>query len=99
MALFMDYGWPGNARELKNAIERAVVLAKGEIIQVSDLPGKLRSTPPPAAPVHSLLHNERQLIQRVLAECNWNKYQAAKLLGISRSTLYGKMKKFNLQLA
>jgi DNA-binding NtrC family response regulator len=99
MAVLTEYDWPGNARELKNAIERAVVLTKGNRIEVGDLPAKLRSAPPPAEPVHSLLHNERQLIQRVLAECNWNKYQAAKRLGISRSTLYGKMRKFDLKLS
>jgi two-component system response regulator HydG len=99
MAVLSDYDWPGNARELKNAIERAVVLAKGERVEVHDLPTKLRAAPPPAEPPQSLLQNERQLIQRVLATCNWNKYQAAKQLGISRSTLYGKMRKFGLKLA
>jgi len=96
MAALSDYDWPGNARELKNAIERAVVLCKGERIELHDLPAKLRAAPPAAAPVQSLLQSERQIIERVLAECNWNKYQAAKRLGISRSTLYGKMKKFGL---
>ena len=96
MAALTEYDWPGNARELKNAIERAVVLAKGERLELHDLPGKLRAVPPVAEPVQSLHQSERQLIERVLAECNWNKYQAAKRLGISRSTLYGKMKKFGL---
>ena len=96
MAALTEYDWPGNARELKNAIERAVVLAKGERLELRDLPGKLRAVPPVAEPVQSLHQSERQLIERVLAECNWNKYQAAKRLGISRSTLYGKMKKFGL---
>ncbi len=98
MGVLTAYEWPGNARELKNAIERAVVLAKGERVEVHDLPTKLRAAPPPAEPPQSLLQNERQLIQRVLATCNWNKYQAAKQLGISRSTLYGKMRKFGLKL-
>ena len=96
MAALTDYDWPGNARELKNAIERAVVVAKGERIELGDLPAKLRATPVAAEPVLSLQESERQLIERVLAECGWNKYQAAKRLGISRSTLYGKMKKFGL---
>jgi two-component system response regulator HydG len=97
MSVLSEYDWPGNARELKNAIERAVVLAKGERIELNDLPAKLRQVSPPPEPVHSLAQNERQLIQRVLAECNWNKYRAAKTLGISRSTLYGKMRKFGLK--
>jgi DNA-binding NtrC family response regulator len=96
MAALTEFDWPGNARELKNVIERAVVLAKGERLEIQDLPSKLRAGPPAAQPVQSLLASERQLIERVLAECNWNKYQAAKRLGISRSTLYGKMKKFGL---
>jgi DNA-binding NtrC family response regulator len=97
MAALTEFDWPGNARELKNVIERAVVLAKGERLELQDLPSKLRAAPPSAKPVQSLLASERQLIERVLAECNWNKYQAAKRLGISRSTLYGKMKKFGLE--
>ncbi|MFH0811068.1 MAG: helix-turn-helix domain-containing protein, partial [Pseudomonadota bacterium] len=60
-----------------------------------------RNTPPAAVapPPANLLQQEKELIQRVLASCNWNKYQAAKQLGISRSTLYGKLKKFDLKVS
>jgi Nif-specific regulatory protein len=94
MQIFMDYDWPGNVRELQNVIEHAVILAKTEMIEPMDLPQNLKETAPRAkADITSLRDTERNLILRVLREVKGNKYQAAKKLGITRSTLYGKLRK------
>jgi two-component system response regulator HydG len=101
MRVLLDYPWPGNVRELENSIEHAVVLAKGKVIEVADLPSgiaKPPSTAGEAGPAYqkTIVHNEKRLLQEVLAECGWNKKLAAKRLGISRSTLYDKIKKYEI---
>jgi transcriptional regulator with GAF, ATPase, and Fis domain len=101
MRVLLDYPWPGNVRELENSIEHAVVLAKGELIEVVDLPSgicKARSTAGETGAGYqkTIVHNEKRLLQEVLAECGWNKKLAAKKLGISRSTLYDKIKKYDI---
>ncbi|NVM25784.1 MAG: sigma 54-interacting transcriptional regulator, partial [Desulfobacterales bacterium] len=97
MQVFMDYDWPGNVRELQNVIEHAVILAKGEVIAVGDLPHDLKETLPRIEEdVTSLKTTEKNLILRVLQEVKGNKYQAAKKLGITRSTLYGKLRKYGI---
>jgi transcriptional regulator with PAS, ATPase and Fis domain len=95
--LLMDYNWPGNIRELENAMERAVVISKGNVIDTGDFPAKMqRPVEAGERASNSLYENEKSLIARVLDDYNYNIYKAAKELGISRSTLYGKMKKFNI---
>ena len=100
MRLLLNYYWPGNVRELENSIEHATVLAKGERIETSDLPSALHnafSSPTDAAGAHgTLMETERVLLLDVLEECSWNKKQAAQRLGISRSTLYDKLKKYQI---
>jgi two-component system response regulator HydG len=98
MRLLLDYHWPGNVRELENCIERAVVLAKGKQIEVSDLPSALYQPEVSelAEPQGTILENEAKLLKEVLQNCNWNKKQAALRLGISRNTLYRKLKKYNI---
>jgi two-component system response regulator HydG len=100
MRLLLDYSWPGNVRELENSIEHATVLAKGERIRISDLPSALHSafsSPTDVAGAHgTLMETERVLLMDVLEECSWNKKQAAQRLGISRSTLYDKLKKYQI---
>jgi two-component system response regulator HydG len=102
MRLLLDYHWPGNVRELENTIEHAVVLSKGKRIEVPSLPTILASndvsfaTSPSAGQLGTIVENEKQLLQDVLKECNWNKSRAALRLGISRSTLYGKLKKYQI---
>lgn len=96
--MILDYSWPGNVRELENSIEHAVVLAKGSRIEVTDLPATLRSI---VAPVHTvesslMFDSERALLERVLAESGWNKKRAARRLGIGRSTLYAKLKRYRI---
>jgi len=95
--LLETYDWPGNVRELKNCIDRAVVLGNGKAIQPEDLPHALRKgrdTIP--APLESLDHIEEDHILRVLRYTNWNKSDAARVLGITRQTLDNKIKKYGI---
>jgi len=97
MEIFLDYHWPGNVRELQNVIEHAVILTKGEMITENDLPQSLKTaTHRDEAESTSLKETEKNLILKVLQEVGGNKYQAAKKLGITRSTLYGKMRKHGM---
>jgi DNA-binding NtrC family response regulator len=100
MDRIFSHHWPGNVRELENAVERAVVMAKGQIIATEDLPVQLRSQGA-LAHVSSEIANlellERDHVRSVLETCEWNKFKAAKIMGISRSTLYSKIKKHGLR--
>ena len=98
MKRLLDYSWPGNVRELENTIEHAVVLAKDALIDPKDLPSLVTAaaTPPDPKAIRSIMHSEEYLIQKVLSECAWNKTEAARRLGISRSTLYEKLKKYQI---
>jgi len=97
MQIFLVYDWPGNVRELQNAVEHAVILAKGEMITEADIPHALREAfPRTKAHITSLQDSEKSLILRVLKETQGNKYRAAKILGITRSTLYGKLRKHGI---
>ena len=75
------------------------MLAKGNRIEATDLPAMLRN--PVASPAEShgttIQKSEISLLRDVLEECNWNKKQAARLLGISRGTLYNKLKKYQIE--
>jgi DNA-binding NtrC family response regulator len=94
-AALLRHPWPGNARELRNLVERLVILARGTRITRSDLPGEYLALPmaPAAAGAQvapegdSLEHFERQHIRKVLARVDGNKTRAAEILGISRHTL------------
>jgi two-component system response regulator HydG len=97
MDLLTRYSWPGNVRELENVLERTVVLTKGDLIEASDLPPNLKDGSVDGADIKLSLHeNERLYILKTLAECNWNKKLAASVLGINRSSLYSKLKKFEI---
>lgn len=92
----MLYDWPGNIRELENAIERAVVVGKGIQVKIEDLP--IVCMPDWNKPAdHSLKAIERHHIQQVLTQNTWNISICAKILGIDRSTLYSKIKRYQLQ--
>lgn len=100
MRVLMDSPWPGNVRELENSIEHAVVLAKGDHIERSDLPSSLAVSPAlDWSGKGKMAQSESRLIQEVLDGCNWNKTEAARLLGISRSTLYEKLKRLKITQA
>ena len=100
--LFLEYEWPGNIRELENAIEGAVIMAKTEIINKWDIPNgakfkAIAQKPSHDKPLKKVLEQpEREQIINVLKQVNWNRIRAAAMLGINRTTLYNKMKKYNI---
>ena len=106
MKYLLQYDWPGNVRELENCIERAVALGDRRIIDLSDLPPSIVSTsggmesgsPSLATTLSStdLEDIERVTIQRVFEQVNGDKALAGKMLGISRATLYRKLKRYNI---
>ncbi len=98
LRFLLDYNWPGNVRELENIIEHAVVLSKGSRIEVLDLPSTLVSAHSAyTGGAHGTIYeNEKKLLVEVLEECDWNKKEAAIRLGISRSTIYDKLKKYQI---
>ena len=92
----MLYEWPGNVREMENAIERAVVVCKGRKILPEDLPiFRPEYLTPPLD--NTLIEIEKAHINRILNENEWNIAKSARILGIDRSTLYSKIKRHNLQ--
>ncbi len=97
LASLLAYSWPGNVRELENIIQRVVVMAEGEEIDVPSLPVTMRFSAPRAAANHRLLAEvEAEHVRAVLASVNDNKTQAAKILGIDRKTLREKLKHLGL---
>ena len=91
--------WAGNVRELENSIEHAVVLAKDSLIELKDLPTAIVETADSEsidASPPTLVKSEERLIREVLDACDWNKAEAARQLGISRSTLYEKLKRLQI---
>lgn len=100
MQCLMSYDWPGNVRELENAIERAVALGTGPIVNVDDLPAHLhRSTgmrEPDENQIVPLEELERRAILHTLRETS-DKIAAARMLGIGKTTLYRKLRKYNLE--
>jgi DNA-binding NtrC family response regulator len=100
--VLIRHRWPGNVRELENVIERGVLVAKGNEITVNDLPESLRSesstTTEFVIPPHrTLAEIEKMAILQTLQRTNWNKQEAAQILGLYRPTLYSKMKKHEIQ--
>jgi DNA-binding NtrC family response regulator len=95
MQALLDHDWPGNVRQLENAISQAVILAQGSVVEGRHLPQFLKQVTE-GPPSTSLAENERRLIFAILQECNWNKHEAARQLQISRSTLYSKIRRYKL---
>lgn len=96
--LFQSYSWPGNLRQMKNAIKYATLLATGRYITRKELPEELTEVRPASTNIQ--LKNETHecgLIQRALQEAGNNKTKAAQLLGIDRKTLYNKLKIYHLE--
>jgi transcriptional regulator with PAS, ATPase and Fis domain len=92
----MLHDWPGNVRELENAVERAVVIGRSRKIQASDLPFVCERTPE-SPPAKSLQEVERNHIERILEENRWNIAQSAKVLRIDRTTLYNRIKRYQIR--
>jgi two-component system NtrC family response regulator len=106
--LFYDYNWPGNIRELENVIERVMILCPGEIMRVSDLPKgfkdnvyntlHLEGIPADAKLYDTLAAIEKALIERALKMSNNVQSHAAAMLGIGKSGLNQKIKKYKLEV-
>jgi DNA-binding NtrC family response regulator len=108
----MRYDWPGNVRELENSVERACALSSGPVLQLGDLPTQLqqqglearRAASPKggaaeadgAPAVKTLAEMEREAILEAIRTLNGDKLQAAKLLGIGKTTLYRKLKEYGI---
>jgi Nif-specific regulatory protein len=99
----LDYHWPGNVRQLKNVIERMVVMSSSQVLGLEDVPPEIRREPPPsgagaaAGPLVPLAELERQHILRVLQHTGGNKKETASILGIDRSTLYARLKTYGIE--
>ncbi len=98
--------WPGNVRELEHAVERAVFLGRGRLVDVADLPpavaggGRGAAAAAAAPPIKQALAGpERQLILDALERSGWRRDVAARALGINRTTLYKKLKRLGMDLA
>jgi DNA-binding NtrC family response regulator len=111
MAALQRYDWPGNVRELENAVERAVVLCRQPHIDVQDLPESFQTTTPPRASASAIAANiptspmpletalqgpEKRIIEAALERNAWNRQATAAELDINRTTLYKKMRKYQL---
>jgi transcriptional regulator with PAS, ATPase and Fis domain len=108
MKSLLNYEWPGNIRELENCIARAITLGDRKVIDVIDLPPAIRSEQPDnavstlqdaaALSTTALSEMERMTILRVFEQANGDKAMAGRMLGISRATLYRKLKRYNIPL-
>jgi len=107
MPLLLDYDWPGNVRELENTIERAVILSPLKVIEPSDLPARVCGLQPAHAVATELPEGgldlraavealENSLIRQALDRTGCNKNQAARLLGLNRTTLVEMLKRKRL---
>jgi transcriptional regulator with GAF, ATPase, and Fis domain len=110
MRLIMDYSWPGNVRELENAIEHAFVLCSQDTITIDDLPLEMRaalqseqsSTANPKTAPHETSGRTtgwtRESLLQALRDCNWNKAEVARRMGVSRTAVWKYMKKWAIPL-
>ena len=108
MKSLLQYDWPGNVRELENCIARAVTLGDRQTIDVLDLPPAMRTEQPPSVEMTAqdaaslsttaLAEMEKMTILRVFEQAHGDKALAGKMLGISRATLYRKLKRYNIPL-
>ncbi|MEN6439468.1 MAG: sigma 54-interacting transcriptional regulator [Syntrophobacter sp.] len=95
MELFMNYGWPGNVRELKHIIEHGAILCKHSTITLGDLPDDFGDITPIASkvtPVSATMPADAETLLQILEEKKWNKSEVARMLGVSRQTLYRKLR-------
>ena len=96
VSIFQNYSWPGNLRELQNCVKRATLLTQGDFIESGVLPLELFHQKETITEQFSLSGNEKEAIENALAKTKNNKSEAAKLLKITRKTLYNKLKLYNI---
>jgi DNA-binding NtrC family response regulator len=95
MEVLRAYRWRGNVRELRNVVERMVLLSGGKVLTLDDVPADLRAAAQGGA--EPLRDVERRHVLRVLEETGGNKRRAAQRLGIDRSTLYAMLKRYGVK--
>ena len=93
--MLKSHAWGGNIRELQNTIEKAVILSEGTNLKAEDISLEKKSTVK-SSPRQTLDEAEAQTIRDTMARCNGNLTLVAKELGISRPTLYSKLKKYDI---
>jgi len=97
MRAFLDHPWPGNVRELEHVLEYAAVLNRGEPLTLEGMPSDFRAGRQVKVPLHDVaMPLRREALVEALEFCLWNKACAARRLGVSRTTLYTKMREFNV---
>ena len=104
LAALMSYRWPGNVRELEHTLERAVLLGKKNTVGIIDLPPPLRTRQDAALPFsaaaskgYTLRDLEREYIARTIENTGGNKTEAARILGVDRTTLYRKLEEYKIK--
>src|SRR5439155_8218812 len=108
MKSLLQYEWPGNVRELENCVARAITLGDRQVIDVNDLPPAIRADAGSSTQVSlqdgsslsttALAEMERMTILKVFEQANGDKALAGRMLGISRATLYRKLKRYNIAI-
>lgn len=98
VSIFQNYNWPGNLRELQNCVKRATLLSKGDFVESDVLPAEFFQIQKAQTNngSYSLSENEKEAIIHALSKAQNNKSEAAKLLKITRKTLYNKLKQYNI---
>jgi DNA-binding NtrC family response regulator len=97
MDVLLDYHWPGNLRELRNATEFAVIRCKGPVIQAIDLPPEIADLSTPPSQADETKEDERQLMLDILKRAGGNRSLAARMLGIGRTTLYRRLAELGIK--
>ncbi|TGE34766.1 sigma-54-dependent Fis family transcriptional regulator [Desulfosporosinus fructosivorans] len=93
----LTYDWPGNVRELQNYIERAVVLSRDSVLTTKHFPEKITKTKPVATDTLNPLElQEKETIEKTLRLYNGNIYKTSQKLGVSRNTLYSRLKLYDI---
>jgi DNA-binding NtrC family response regulator len=96
MQVLQEHAWPGNVRELDHAVERAALMAQGQLVKPADLGLRGGGEATPRLEEMNLEDVERFLIKKTLARCDGNAMKAAEALGLSRSAFYRRLEKYGL---
>ncbi len=95
--IFMNYSWPGNVRELEHTMEHSFIICKDSTITAENLPKEMTNRDnTPYLPEDG--NDEYKTLLRTLVQCRWNKTKAANILGVTRRTLYNRIKKHNIPI-